>query len=182
MVKRHMSALAFMFVSSALPGRAWPRSKPARRRPREAGRAPDAKTLLASVAKAMGADSVKTIQYTGSGSNAGIGQNRTPGRRLAARQGEVLRPGDRLCRALASRAQIVRVQGGTEQKQEQTILPTRPWGQQYDVWLSPFAFLKGAMANNTTIEPRQSSASLTRSPPSRCRTSTRSVATSTTRT
>jgi len=36
--------------------------------------AQDAKTVLADAAKAMGAENLRTIQVTGSGSNAGIGQ------------------------------------------------------------------------------------------------------------
>src|SRR5262249_25451131 len=38
----------------------------------------DGKTLVATVAKAMGAENLRTIQFTGSGSNAGIGQNQNP--------------------------------------------------------------------------------------------------------
>src|SRR5262249_31412501 len=40
--------------------------------------AQDAKAILSNAAKAMGADNLRTIQYTGSGSNAGIGQNKNP--------------------------------------------------------------------------------------------------------
>src|SRR5688572_22891767 len=80
MVKRHLAVFAAMFVAAALPATAQaqeakPAPAPAAAKP---AAPPDAKTLLASVAKAMGADNVKTIQYTGSGTNAGIGQNRNP--------------------------------------------------------------------------------------------------------
>src|SRR5439155_27256972 len=53
------------------------------------------------------------------------------------------------------RTQIVRLQNGNETKQDQVILPASPWGTQYDVWLYPFAFLKGATAaGNATVESR----------------------------
>jgi glyoxylase-like metal-dependent hydrolase (beta-lactamase superfamily II) len=157
MVIKHLAVCAVMFVSAAVPATVQAQEKPA---PAPAAATPpapqDAKTLLANVAKAMGADNVKTIQYTGSGTNAGIGQNRNPAAdwplvrvKSYSREFDFNAPG-----APTSRTQLVRVQGGAEQKQEQTILSTAPWGQQYDVWLSPFAFLKGAMANNTTIESK----------------------------
>src|SRR5216117_3331207 len=38
----------------------------------------DSKSLLAAVSKAMGADSLRTIQFSGMGSNAGVGQNTNP--------------------------------------------------------------------------------------------------------
>ena len=157
MVNNHLAAVAVMFVAAAVPPAVQAQEpKPA---PAPAAATPavpqDAKTLLANVAKAMGAESVKTIQYTGSGSNAGIGQNRNPDADWPlVRVKSYTRDFDFGTPVAASRAQLVRVQGGAEQKQEQTILPTAPWGQQYDVWLSPFAFLKGAMANATTIEAR----------------------------
>jgi glyoxylase-like metal-dependent hydrolase (beta-lactamase superfamily II) len=155
MVNNHLAAVAVVFVAAALPSAV--QAQEAKPAPAPAAATPaapqDAPTLLANVAKAMGAESVKTIQYTGSGTNAGIGQNRNPDAdwplvrvRSYSREFDFTTPG-----APASRTQIVRVQGGNEQKQEQTILPTAPWGQQYDVWLSPFAFLKGATANNATI-------------------------------
>src|SRR5215469_18589200 len=39
---------------------------------------PDAKTVLSNVSKAMGADNLKTIQYTGSGSDFSLGQAMSP--------------------------------------------------------------------------------------------------------
>src|SRR5436190_22343565 len=43
--------------------------------------AQDAKTILANVSRAMGADNLRTIQLSGMGSNAGIGQNTSPNTR-----------------------------------------------------------------------------------------------------
>jgi len=157
MVIKYLAVFAVMFVSAAISPAMQAQEKPA---PAPAAAAPaapqDAKTLLAAVAKAMGAENLKTVQYTGSGTNAGIGQNRNPAAdwplvRVKSYSREI---DFNAAGAPASRTQLVRVQGGAEQKQEQTILSTAPWGQQYDVWLSPFGFLKGAMANNTTIESK----------------------------
>ena len=114
---------------------------------------PDAKTALATLEKAMGTASVKTISYTGAGSNAGIGQNRNPGADWPlVRVKSYTREID--FGAPASRVQMVRVQNGAEQKQDQTIAANAPWGQQYDIWVTPIAFVKGAMANNPTVEAK----------------------------
>src|SRR4026207_639172 len=40
--------------------------------------AQDAKTIIANASKAMGADAVKSIQYSGTGWNAGVGQSFSP--------------------------------------------------------------------------------------------------------
>ena len=156
MVKRHMSAFAFMLVSSALPAPLLAQdAKPAAAAPAAKPAAPqDAKTVLASVAKAMGADSLKTIQYSGSGSNAGIGQNRSPDVdwplvRVKSYVREIDFAGP------SSRTEIVRLQNGNETTQNQVILPASPWGAQHDVWLNPFMFLKGAAAaGNATLESK----------------------------
>src|SRR5687767_14745275 len=80
MVKKHMSAVAFMLVSSVFstPLLAQDAKPAAAAQPAQPAAPRDAKTVLAAAAKAMGVDSLKTIQYSGSGSNAGIGQNRHP--------------------------------------------------------------------------------------------------------
>ena len=86
----------------------------------------DAKTLLAAAEKAMGAANLKSIAYSGAGSNAGIGQNRNPAAdwplvRVQSYNREID------FAAPASRVQMVRVQNGAEQKQDQTIPANAPW-------------------------------------------------------
>ena len=155
MVTKHMAVLAVV-VSAALPltMRAQDAKPAAPAQPAQAAAPKDAKTVLASAAKAMGVDSLKTIQYSGSGSNAGIGQNRSPEAdwplvRVKSYVREIDFAGP------SSHTQIVRFQFETETTQEQVILPTSPWGTQFDVWLSPFAFLKGAIAaGNATLESK----------------------------
>jgi hypothetical protein len=88
-----------------------------------------------------------TIQYSGAGSNAGIGQNRNPDADWPlVRVKSYIRDID--FAGPSARTKIVRLQNGTETPQEQVILSASPWSTQYDVWLYPFAFLKGAMAGN----------------------------------
>ena len=155
MVTKHMAVLAVM-VSAALPltMRAQDAKPAAPEQPAQTAAPRDARTVLASAAKAMGVDGLKTIQYSGSGSNAGIGQNRSPDAdwplvRVKSYVREIDFAGP------SSRTQIVRFQFETETTQEQVILPASPWGTQYDVWLSPFAFLKGAIAaGNATLESK----------------------------
>jgi glyoxylase-like metal-dependent hydrolase (beta-lactamase superfamily II) len=155
MLMKHMAVLAVV-VSAAVPltMRAQD-AKPAAPAQAAQPAAPrDARTVLAAAAKAMGVDSLKTIQYSGSGSNAGIGQNRNPDAdwplvRVKSYVREIDFAGP------SSRTQIVRLQNESETTQEQVILPASPWGTQYDVWLSPFAFLKGAIAaGNATLESK----------------------------
>ncbi len=138
MVKKHVAVFALVILLAALP---------------ETVRAQDATTLLTTAAKAMGAENLKTIQYSGSGTNAGIGQNRNPGAPWPlVRVKSYTREMD--FDAPASRLQVVRDQNGTEQTQNQTILPNAPWANQFDVWLSPYAFLKGAIAGPATLEAK----------------------------
>ena len=144
MVTKHMAVLSVV-VSAALSVAVLAQdAKPATpAQPARPAAPPDAKTALANAAKAMGADSLKTIQYSGAGSNAGIGQNKSPDVDWPlVRVKSYVREID--FAAPSSRTEIVRLQNGNEAKQEQVITPASPWDTQYDVWLNPFAFLKGA--------------------------------------
>ena len=109
--------------------------------------AQDARSVLSNAAIAMGAENLRTIQYTGSGSNAGIGQNKNPNAawplvrvKTYSREMDLNTP--------SSRAQLVRIQNGAEQMQNQVVLPTSSWNTQSNIWISPFVFLKAAMASN----------------------------------
>jgi glyoxylase-like metal-dependent hydrolase (beta-lactamase superfamily II) len=55
--------------------------------------------------------------------------------------------------ATSSRVDMVRVQNGMDQMQTQTIQPNSPWTAQYDFWITPFGFLKGAMTHSATVKP-----------------------------
>src|SRR2546429_1862951 len=114
--------------------------------------AQDARSVLSNAAIAMGAENLKTIQYSGSGSNAGIGQNKNPNAawplvRVKSYTREMDLSGP------SSRVQMVRIQNGAEQAQNQIILPGSQWNTQSNIWISPFTFLKAAMAaNDATVK------------------------------
>src|SRR6187397_1774057 len=132
MFPKNIAAFVFAIASVALLPALAAQDKPAPAPAPAAAPAtpPDAKTALATLEKAMGTASVKTISYTGAGSNAGIGQNRNPGADWPlVRVKSYTREID--FGAPASRVQMVRVQNGAEQQQDQTIQPNAPWGQQY---------------------------------------------------
>jgi glyoxylase-like metal-dependent hydrolase (beta-lactamase superfamily II) len=110
----------------------------------------DGKTVVSAAAKAMGVENLKTIQLSGSGSTAGIGQNINPNTgwptvyaKSYVRQIDL--------DAGASSAQLVRVQNGADTQQSQIIAANAPWDQKFDYWVTPYGFLKGAMANPVTL-------------------------------
>src|SRR5688572_13281999 len=116
--------------------------------------AQDVNTVLGNAAKAMGAENLRTIQYSGSGFSFTFAQAATPGGpwprfsvKTYTREIDYGAP--------ASRVQLVRSsvdkRGGggvgipvVDQTQNQVILPTAAWTQQVDIWITPFGFLKAA--------------------------------------
>src|SRR5688572_23972806 len=118
--------------------------------------AQDAAAIVAASAKAMGAESLRTIQYSGSGFSFVFAQAASPGGpwprfsvKTYTREIDYAAP--------ASRVQLVRSsvdkRGGggvglpvVDQTQNQMILPTAGWTQQVDIWITPFGFLKAAAA------------------------------------
>jgi glyoxylase-like metal-dependent hydrolase (beta-lactamase superfamily II) len=112
--------------------------------------AQDARTVVANAGKAMGAETLKTLQNSGMGSNAGIGQNINPKAawpvaRVKAYSGELD------FSAIASHVRMTRVQGGVDQDLNRYVLNDSPWEDQFEFWLNPFGFLKGASANTATV-------------------------------
>ena len=187
MVNKHLAVICGHVRGSSVPAAL--QAQEAKPAPAPAAATPaapqDAKTLLANVAKAMGAESVKTIQYTGSGSNAGIGQNRNPAADwpLVRVKSYTPRVRFRYPGAPASRAQLVRVQGGDRAEagtDDSADLAVGPAVRRLALAVRVSQGRDGQPHHDRS--PGQSSASLTPSPPSRCRTSTRSAAISTTRT
>src|SRR5260370_42538838 len=83
----------------------------------------DGKAIVSAVAKAMGAENLKTVQLTGTGSNAaGIGQNFNP-----TRSWPMVRVNSYTHQigldALASNVQAVRIQHNTESPRTPGIAP-----------------------------------------------------------
>lgn len=108
-------------------------------------------TVLTNAAKAMGAVNVRTLQFSGMGSNAGVGQNTSPDTRwplvrVKAYSQEIDMP------AGAAHVRLVRVQNGADQTQDRYVSPESPWEAQYGFWLTPLGFLSGAANNNATVK------------------------------
>ena len=110
----------------------------------------DATSVVNATVAAMGAQNLRSIQISGTGSIAGIGQNFGPNApwpmapiKSYTRQVDL--------DAVVSATQVVRLQNGVEQTQNLVIPPNAPWAQQFDFWITPFGFLKGAMANPVTL-------------------------------
>src|SRR5262249_1649956 len=113
--------------------------------------AQDPRALLATVSNSMGADNLKTLRFSAMGSGSvTIGQNINP--RTAwpvARIKSYSYEAD--FARVATHRQFVRQQNGAEQAIDESISADSPWNAQYDYWLSPFAFIKAAIANNASV-------------------------------
>src|SRR5262245_59484094 len=124
-----------------------------------AAAAQDAKAIIANASKAMGADNLKTVQYSGSGTESSFGQAydtrsgwpgfevktytrtinfETPSWQIQRVNGE--QPPDRRGGGNAGGAnQVVIVNANT------------PWGQHADYYSTPFGFLRAAASMNSTV-------------------------------
>ncbi|MBI3493453.1 MAG: hypothetical protein HY047_16980 [Acidobacteria bacterium] len=126
--------------------------------------AQDARTVIATVSTAMGADNLKTIVYSATGEDFAIGQayNPTsPWPRFIDKSYTRIIDFD----APSSRVDRVRNQGENpphggglqpvrgDQPATQTIIinSNTPWVQQLEIWMTPYGFLKAARANNATV-------------------------------
>ena len=126
--------------------------------------AQDAQTVIAAAAKAIGADRLKTVQYSATGSDFVLGQAPNPAspwprfiNKSYSRSIDFEKP--------ASRVDRVRVQGENpprgggqqpivgEQPQSQTVIvdATTPWPQQLEIWMMPHGFLRAAAARQATV-------------------------------
>jgi hypothetical protein len=108
--------------------------------------AQDAKTVLSNAAQAMGVGNLQTIQYSGAGFRFLFGQAQNPNV-----------PWPRFAMAMYNReidfsAPASHVTITLNESEEQFIAPDAPWAQQVDIWVTPYGFLKGAIAaGNATV-------------------------------
>ena len=111
------------------------------------GWAQDAKAILDTAAQAMGATGLNTLQYSAAGSVYDEKGQRTTVRSYS-RQMDL--------NARTSTVGMVRMEGTppAPQSVNQTITPESPWSVQFDFWLTPYAFLKGAMMHDATAETK----------------------------
>ena len=129
--------------------------------------AQDANTVIANASKAIGVDSLKTVQYSATGLDFALGQAPNPSspwpkfiNKSYTRAINFETP--------ASKVDRVRMQGENpprgggqqpivgEQTQSQTIIvtPETPWVQQLEIWMTPHGFLRAAAKRNATLEAR----------------------------
>lgn len=132
MVKDRVRMFLFVTLLAALPITGW---------------AQDARAVVSKAAKAMGAENLRTLQYSGSGSSydekGQHGAVKSYTRRLDLN-------------ATTSNVTLTRVQGTPpeEQSTSEAVTASSPWNTQLDFWITPYGFIKGAMANAATLETK----------------------------
>jgi hypothetical protein len=88
------------------------------------GWAQDAKKVLGKVSLAMGVESVRTLEYSGSGSN------------------------------WDEKGQHAALNSYRRELTLYPLPTTAPWNEQVEFWITPYGFLKGAQANSATVEAK----------------------------
>ena len=120
--------------------------------------AQDAKTVLGNVSKALGADTLQSITFSGSASNVNFGQTKS------INGPYTLSPITNYTRAIDLNASASRATGQTAPAQpggmpgnfNQNITAMQTgWTQQLEIALTPWGFLKGAAANNATVRSQR---------------------------
>ena len=119
--------------------------------------AQDANAVIGNASKAMGADNLKSLTYSGSASTGNFGQSKTIAGPLAittitnyTRAIDLTVPASRATGTTMPPAipGAPPPQPGTL---NQNVTPTNTaWTQQLEIWVTPWGFLKGAAANNAT--------------------------------
>jgi glyoxylase-like metal-dependent hydrolase (beta-lactamase superfamily II) len=129
--------------------------------------AQDARSVIDKASRAIGVDSVKTLEYSGSGSEFAFGQAPnavSPWPRFIvksySRVIDFEKPATRIERVRLQGENPPRGGGGQplvgEQKQTQSIVVDSgtSWQQQLDIWGTPYGFLRAAAAHDSQLETR----------------------------
>jgi glyoxylase-like metal-dependent hydrolase (beta-lactamase superfamily II) len=132
-----------------------------------AASAQDAGAIIGNASRALGVDTLGTVQYSATGSDFTLGQAGNPNlpwprfiNKSYSRSINFATP--------ASHVDRIRMQGENpprgggnqpvvgEQRQTQTIVvgPNTPWTQQLELWMMPHGFLRAAATRNATVEAR----------------------------
>ena len=125
-----------------------------------AASAQDAKTVIANASKAMGADNLKTIQYSGSGTESSFGQaydarSGWPGFEVKTytRTINFEAPAWQIQRVNGEQPPDRRGGGGAGAANQVVIVNANtPWAQLADYWSTPFGFLRAAASMNATVK------------------------------
>jgi hypothetical protein len=117
----------------------------------QATEAEDARALMNKVTKAVGAEGLKTLLYTGTGSSYIPPADSDPASSWthAVMKSYVL---DLNLDAITSHVQLVRTET-TDRTLNYVADAKSPWSL-HEFWLTPYGFLKGAAMYNATAEPR----------------------------
>ena len=125
--------------------------------------AQDAKAVIGNVSKALGADTLKTVQYSATGFDFALGQNpnaSAPWPKFIEKS--YTRAID--FEAKASRVDRVRMQGENpprgggqqpvigEQSQTNVVGADAPWVQQLEIWMMPHGFVRAAASRSASLE------------------------------
>jgi glyoxylase-like metal-dependent hydrolase (beta-lactamase superfamily II) len=131
--------------------------------------AQNASSAVAAASKAMGADSLNSITFSGTARNGAFGQSKAIGAPLAPVNTTVINMYTRTINfgPSSDRAALVsRATGTTQPPTVPGVPPPMPgafnqnitgmqvdtnWNQALNVWTTPWGFLKGAAANNATV-------------------------------
>jgi Metallo-beta-lactamase superfamily len=124
--------------------------------------AEDAKGVIEQTSRAMGAEGLNTIIYSGAAAQGNFGQSRVISARLAS---TAIR---NYTRAIDFTVSASRTTGETLPPAVAGGLPPQPgildqsiapddasWAQQLQIWTTPWGFLRGAAANNATLRSRK---------------------------
>jgi glyoxylase-like metal-dependent hydrolase (beta-lactamase superfamily II) len=125
--------------------------------------AQDARGVIAAASKAIGVDALKTVEYSGSGSDFALGQSPNPNAPWPKFIDKTYTRAINF-EAPASRMDRIRLQGENpprgggqqpiigEQTQNQVIVvdANTPWTQQLEIWMTPHGFLRAAAARSAT--------------------------------
>ena len=124
--------------------------------------AQDAKAVIASATKAMGAEGLSSVTYSGSAANGNFGQSKTIAGPLAVttisnytRAIDLTQPASRAT-GTTMPPTIPGAPPPTAGTFNQNITPANvAWTQQLEIWVTPWGFLKGAAANNATLQSQR---------------------------
>ena len=127
--------------------------------------AQDVRSVLADTSKALGADTLNSVEFSATGFDYVLGQAYNPSspwpkfiNKTYTRAIDFRTP--------SSKVDRIRLQGENpprgggqqpvigEQPQSQTIIvgPNTPWAQQLEIWMMPHAFVKAAAARNASVK------------------------------
>jgi glyoxylase-like metal-dependent hydrolase (beta-lactamase superfamily II) len=127
-----------------------------------AGVAAQSGDAVAAASKAMGVDTLTSITYSGSATTGNFGQSKTIAGPLAittvtnyTRTIDLAQPASRV----TGTTQPPTIPGAPPPAPgtlNQNIAPANAaWTQQLEIWITPWAFLKGAAANKATSKPQK---------------------------